>query len=155
MPSNTVMKMRMILERLHNLSASDWGACPPRFSLPFYRNDSRSSTRKTQPRNLQGPQIWCGEQRKGGKSEVSKGTQENRLGAAFGAGARGRLVEQGGSLGQPLGAEESSTNHPSTRSAPAPSSPPSPATRDAQGGRRKVQTTGEGRRVLRLPGSRG
>lgn len=44
-------------------------------------------TRKTQPRNLQGPLILCGGQ-KGGKAEVSKGAEENVLGAATGTGAQ-------------------------------------------------------------------
>lgn len=57
----------MIREGLHNPSASDWGACPPRFSLPFYWNDSCSATGRTQPHGLQGPRILCGEQK--GKKE--------------------------------------------------------------------------------------
>lgn len=39
------------------------GRVPQAFSLPFYRNDCWSSTRKTQQRNLQGPEILYGAQK--------------------------------------------------------------------------------------------
>lgn len=144
--------------RGYTISLLRMGGVSPRVFSSFLLERLLELHKENPTSNLQSPQILCGEQ-KGVNSEVSKGAEENQLGAAFGDGARGGgggvLVEPGGSLGQPWGAGESSTNHSSTRSAPAPSSPPSQATPDAQSGRRKVRTTGRGGRVLRLPGSGG
>ena len=146
----------MILEGLHNVSASHWGACPPGFL--FLSTETTAGGPQAKPNNAtcRGPRFFCRRQRGNlrfrkvqGKARSEQRLEREREQDAGGRG--GWSVERVGASANP---GEQRKAHPL---GPCPFQPPSAETRDAQGGRRKVQTTG-GRRtglVSRLPGSGG
>lgn len=86
---------------------------------------------------------------------VGKAKRKSWLGTAFGAGSRGGLDGARWEPRPTLGSRGKQHQPPTHPLGPCPLQPPSGATRDAPGGRRKAKTTGEGGRVLRLPGSGG
>lgn len=127
--------------RGYTISLLRMGGVSPRVFSSFLLERLLELHKENPTSNLQSPQILCGEQ-KGVNSEVSKGAEENQLGAAFGDGARGG--GRGGCWWSRVGAlanpgeqgKAAPTTRPPARPQPPPVHPPRrPQTRKAGVGR--------------------